>query len=514
MRGGVRGRPAGGVCYNLLVSWWDGEEVERRVKVSTEQRADRQAVVQIEVEPAEMEQALERAYRRIVRQVNINGFRPGKAPRHIVERRLGKAVLLEEAAHELVPKLTSDAIKDHELDAIAEPQVEITALEPLTFTATVPLRPTVTLGDYTAIRVPPREINVTDEQVDEVIDRLRRQRGEWVTPEPARPPRDGDQVTIDLASSVGGEPLEAPQQDQVAVLGEPNGLLPELQEAIKGLNVGESTQVTVTFPEDSQHERVAGKEVVFDITLKQVKERKLPPLDEAFVKAVSDLDTVEALRARIRENLTIQARDTARQQITQAVIDLVTDQATIEMPPVLVDNQIERQLEERRQVFERQGLSWRRLLELTNRTEEQVREEERPLAERRVRSSLTLLEIAKREGITVLPEEVDAEIDRLVAGLPDPQAARRQYERPSARQAIESSLFEQKIIDRLVAIATEGRGYFAGPGEVAPPAALDEVLAAPTEDDSAAAVSAPGQVAAGEETTTEQGSAAAPAPER
>lgn len=489
------------------------------MKVSTEERADRQAVIQVEVEPAELEQALEQAYRRLVRQVNIPGFRPGKAPRYIVERRLGKAVMIDEAARDLVPKLTGDAIEEAKLDVIAEPQIDITALEPLTFTATVPLRPIVTLGDYRAVRVESRVVDVTDAQIDEAIDRLRQQRGEWVAPEPPRPAQDGDQVTIDLASSVDGEPLEETQKGLPAVLGEATGLLPELQAAIRGLSAGDTIQTTVTYPEEHGEERVAGKVVTFDITVHDIKERVLPPLDEAFVASVSDLDTVEALRERMRSNLETQARDQARQAVTQAVIDLVTDQATVEMPPVLVDNQVERQLDDRRQVFERQGLSWRRLLELTNRTEEQVQEDERPLAERRVRSSLTLLEVAKAENITVGQAEIDQETDRLLEGVPDPAATRRQYERPEVRQAIESSLFEQRILDRLLDMATEGRGAYVGPGEDTGTATLLAELTGSveepdaTEESDTALADEAASTAAPDDTATEAEAAPAPAKE-
>jgi trigger factor len=463
------------------------------VKVSTEQGANRQAIVQIEVEPDELEQAMQRAYQRVVRQVNINGFRPGKAPRRIVEQRLGRAVLIEEAARDLVPKLTSNVVTEQELDAIAEPEVEITNIEPLTFTATFPLRPVVTLGDYTAIRLAPEEVSVTDEQIEEVLTRLLEQRATWNEPAEPRPAADGDQVTIDLASSVDGEPLDEPQTDVPATLGQQGqGLLPDLQAAIVGLSVGESTQARVTFPEDSSEERVAGKEVLFDITLKSLKEKHLPPLDDALAQEVSDLQTLTDLRARIRENLETQAHDTARQKMTQGVTDLVTDLATIEMPPILVDNQVERQLEDRRQLFERQGLSWQRVLQITDRTDDQVREELRPEAERRVRSSLALLEISKAESMTVTPEEISAEIDRLVATYPDAQQeqARRTFATDEMHQSIENSLLEKKIFDRLIDIATEGRGYTAAPGEMSAmpgagsvfdvePAPADEALGQP-----------------------------------
>jgi trigger factor len=323
----------------------------------------------------------------------------------------------------------------------------------------------VTLGDYTAIRLAPREAVVTEEQVDEVIERLRQQRGTWIDLEEPRPAAKGDLATIDLASSIDGEPLEETQQDVPAVLGEPNGLLPELESAIIGLNVGDQTSTTVTFPEDYRQEKVAGKEVRFDITLKKLQARQLPDLDDAFVASVTDLTSLEALRQRVRENLQEKATEDVRREMAQAVIDLVTDQATVEMPPVLVNNQIDRQLHERQHVFERQGLRWENVLQMLGKDEEQVREEERPLAERRVRSSLTLLEIARVEGLEVSASEVDEEIERLVSGYDDPRQARRNFERPAARQAIESSLFETRIIDRLVEIATEGRGYIAAPGE-------------------------------------------------
>ena len=448
------------------------------MKVSTEQGADRQAVVQVEVEPAELEAALEKAYRRVVKQVNIHGFRPGKAPRRIVEQRLGRLTLVQEAAQDLVPELTNKVIVEQEIDAIAEPSIEITGLEPLSFTATFPLRPTVTLGDYQAIRLAPPEVGVTDEQVDEVVERLRNQHATWAAPEEPRPAAEGDQATIDLASLVDGEPMEEPESDITTVLGERGGLLPEIQAAITGLNVGETGQARIPFAEDHREERVAGKEVVFDVTLKDLKQKQLPAVDDEFARLVGDVETAAELYERIRHNLTTQAENEARQKMANAVIKLVTDLATVEMPPVLVENQIDHLLQERRQMFERQGLRWNHLLELSGRTEEQMREEFRAEADRRVRGSLVLLEIAKAEDITVTDEEVQAEAERLIAAYPEneqPQM-RRTFGREGVRRTIEHNLLEQKILDRLVEIATEGRGYTVAPGEAPPFPSIDDIL--------------------------------------
>lgn len=483
-----------------------------RVKVSTEQAADRQAVVQIEVEPDELEQALEKAYRRVVKQVNIHGFRPGKAPRRIVEQRVGRLALVEEAARDLVPSLTNKVIAEQELDAIAEPDIEITGLDPLTFTATIPLRPVVTLDDYTAIRLAPIEVEITDAQVDEVIERLRDSRAEWVALEEARPAAAGDQAVIDLASSVDGEPLEEPQSDVTTIIGEPGGLLPEIHAAITGLSPGQQSQARVPFPEDHREERVAGKEVVFDITLKEIRQKQLPALDDELARAAADAQTLDELRERIRENLKTQAENEARQKVTEAVIKLVTDQATVEMPPVLVANQVEHMVQERRQLFERQGLRWSHLLELSGRTEEQMREELQPEAERRVRSSLALLEVAKAEGITVTAEEVQAEGERLIAdvGEAEQAEARRSLTRETVRRSLENNLFEQKIIDRLVEIATEGAGYTAAPGAASTLPSVESILAtAAVAEEPTAEAEAEEAVAEAEAAEEEESAAAA-----
>lgn len=496
------------------------------MKVSTEQAADRQAVVQIEVEPDELEQALDKAYHRVVKQVNIHGFRPGKAPRRIVEQRVGRLALVEEAARDLVPNLTNKVIAEQQFDAIAEPDIEITGLDPLTFTATIPLRPVVTLDDYTAIRLAPIAVEITDAQVDEVIERLRDSHATWVTPEETRPAAAGDQVVIDLASSVDGEPLEEPRSDVTTVIGEPGGLLPEIHEAITGLSLGEQGQARVSFPADHREESIAGQEVVFDITLKEIKQKQAPALDDELARAAAGAQTLDELRERTRENLKTQAENEARQKVTAAVIKLVTDRATVEMPPVLIANQIEHMMQERRQLFERQGLRWSHLLELSGRTEEQMHEELRPEAERRVRSSLALLEVAKAEGITVTEEEVQAEGERLIAdvGAAEQAEARRSLTREPVRRALENNLFEQKIIDRLVEIATEGGGYIAAPGSAstlpsvesilatAEPAAEEEEPVAEAEEEPATATATTGEAPAAaetEETAAEEPAASA-----
>lgn len=476
------------------------------MKVSTEQSIDRQAIVEIQLEPEELEAAMERAYRRVVRQVNIHGFRPGKAPRRIVEQRLGRGILIEEAARELVPKLTGDVIDEQKLDAIRQPDVEITALEPLTFKATIPLRPTVTLGDYHSVRVQPREVEVTEEKIDEVIERLREGRATWIVPEQSRAAMAGDRVKINLASSVDGEPLDEAQQGLTADLGgssdrQPD-LLPEIEAAIIGLLEGQSAEATVSFPADYRQEKVAGKTVTFSVALEEIREKQMPVLDNEFVQTVSDVGTVAELRERVRTNLASQSDDAARNEVTRAIIDLVSQQATIEMPPILVADQIELQLAERRQLFERQGIQWRRVLELSNQSEEQVREEMQPEAERRVRNSLVLLEIAKAEELAVTPEELEAEIERLVAtyGAEDQNRIRQAYSRDEARNSIESGLFERKILDRLIEITTEGHGYAVAPGQGGIPlglAASEAPAAAATETtEPAAAEAAPATLAA------------------
>ena len=441
-----------------------------------ERLPESQVALDIAADEDEFERAMERAYRKVGAQLAVPGFRKGKAPRAIIERMYGRGVFLEEAQKELMEDLYRRAIQQEELAPVGEPEVEITALEPLGFRVTVPVYPTVEPGEYLGVRVEPVDAAIDEAQVDEVIERLRKSQSPWVDPADegmevgpdlvlrpkVRTPREGDQVTIDLAVRENGEPFQEPVEDAVFILGESN-LFARLREEIERLRPEETARFEMTFAEDDEtvNPEVGGKTLQYEVTLKGIKERELLPLDDEFARTVGETDTLEELRREIREDLHQGRTAEARTSVVNGIINAMAERATIEPPAVMVDEAVEDDLQGFRQQLAQGRRTLEEYLRVNGQTEEELRAELRPAAARRLRNSLLLREIAEREGITVADADVDAEVERLVGAAeegPNAERARQLYGSDYFRRVMRNDLFERRVTDRLIEIGTEGRG--------------------------------------------------------
>jgi len=420
------------------------------VKVTNEKTENRQAFLTIEMEPAEVEASLAKSYHRLVKKTNIPGFRKGKAPRAVLERYIGKERLLEDALNNLLPEAYEKAIKEQKIEAIAQPQIEIAQTDPLVFKATVPLTPAVELGDYHHIQVAPEPVELTEDNVNAVIEQLRHQQATWEPVE--RPVEFGDLVVLDIDSNIEDKPFINWKAVQYQVLGDLPFPAPGFAEQLLGMKRGEEKEFKLQFPSDFSRGELAGKEPSFKVKITEIKQERLPELDDEFARGVSpDYKTLDSLRERVSAELKLRAEEKARIEFEEKVIEAVVNLAKLEFPPILVEHEIDRLLNQRLQRID-QGLE--EYLSSINKTKEELREELRPLATKRVTGSLVLAKVAEEEKIEVSASEVDAEIENMIknsAGNKD--ELQKLLSTPQSRESIEQALFTRKTVQHLVEIA-------------------------------------------------------------
>jgi len=411
------------------------------VKVSREKEENRQVVLRVEMEAAEVEKYLEESYHHLVNKASIPGFRKGRASREVLERHIGKEGLFEEALNRLLPRACEQAIREQEIEAIATPSIEIEQTEPVVFTATVPLRPAVKLGDYRQLRLTPEAVEVTEDNVSAVIEQLRRQHGTWEPVE--REVNLDDLVTLDIESHVEGKPFINQAGVQYQVLPDYPAPAPGFAEQLPGVKGGEEKEFTLKLPEDYPRAELAGKEAHFKVRVNEVKQLRLPPLDDGFAALVDpELKTVDLLRERVSASLRLRAEEKAREEFEGRLVDGVVEQSQVEFPPLLVDIEIARLLD--------QQASGGRI----NKSGEELREEMRPLATKRVTRSLVLEKVAEEEKIEVSDAEISAELEKLAPAIGgDKGEVQKWLNSPRARSSVGQLLTRRKAIQRLVEIA-------------------------------------------------------------
>ncbi len=420
------------------------------MKVTNEKTESSQAFLIIEMEPAEVEESLEKSYYRLVKKTNIPGFRKGKAPRAILERYIGKESLLEDALNSLLPQAYEAAIKEQKIEAIAQPRIEIAQTDPVVFKATVPLKPTIKLGDYHHIQVTPEPVELTGDDVSSVIEQLRHRHATW---EPVERPVDFDDlVVLDIESNIEDKPFINQKGAQYQVLRDLSFPAPGFAEQLPGMVRDEDKEFKLQFPLDFPRGELAGKEASFKVRVTEIKQERLPELDNEFAKGVNpDFKTVDSLQERVSADLKLQAEEKARIDFEERVIEAVVDLAELEFPPILVELEIDRLLNQRFQHLQRGDQGLEEYLRSINKTEEELREELHPLATKRVIRSLVLGKIAEEEKIEVSDSEVDNEIENTIKSDVDNKDELQKFlSTPQARKSIEQLLITRKTIQQLV----------------------------------------------------------------
>ena len=423
------------------------------MKVTNEKIENNQAFLTIEMEPAEVEKSLEKSYHRMVNKTDIPGFRKGKATRAILERHIGKAGLLEDALNDLVPQAYEKAIEEQKIEAFAQPHIEITQTDPVVFKATVPLPPTIKLEDYHHIQVTPEPVEVTGDDISAAMEQLRHQHATW---EPVERPVDfNDLVTLDIDSNIEDKPFVNQEGAQYRVLREQPFPAPGFAEQLSGMKKGEEKEFKLQLPSDYPGGELAGKEASFKVRLVEIKEEKLPELNDDFAIGVdSEFKTLDSLRERVSTNLKLGAEEKARIDFEERIIEAVIALAQVEYPPILVEMEIDRLISQQLQRWQATGKGLEDYLSNINKTEEELREELRPLATKRVTRSLVLGKITEEEKIEVTNSEIDTEIKNMAKSETGNKGElQKLLDTPQARESIKQTLITRKTIQCLVEIA-------------------------------------------------------------
>ncbi|MBE3580038.1 MAG: trigger factor [Thermoanaerobacteraceae bacterium] len=431
------------------------------MKATVEKLEKNRVILEVEVEAPRLEQALDKAYRKLVRQVNIPGFRRGKAPRFILERYMGKEPLYHEAMDIVIPSAYREAVEETKIEPIDQPEVEIVQAEegqPLIFKATVDVKPEVQLGQYKGIPVERPEVKVTDEDVEAFLKRLQERFAQLKDVEEGSL-QEGDTAIIDFKGEVEGQDYPGLKGENYPLEIGSGTFIPGFEAQLVGAKVDEEREVKVTFPADYHRQELAGKEAVFAVKIRGIKRKQLAPLDDEFAKDVSEYETLEELKEDIRERLREEQEQRAAAEVRRQVIEKAVANAAVELPPVLVERRIGYLINDMAWRLQSQGVSLEQLMERSGKTWEQLKEEMRPQAEKDVKTDLVLEAIAKAEGMEATQEDVDREIEKMAQLLQQPlEKVRERMEKNL--EGLQYDIVINKTIDFLVnhSIPADGGG--------------------------------------------------------
>ena len=373
------------------------------------------AKLTIEASAEDLEKAIEKAYQKQKGQISIPGFRKGKVPRQMVEKMYGKEVFYEDAANELIPDAYEKALAECEEDIVSSPKIEVTQIEagkPFVFTATVALKPEVKLGKYKGVKIDKIDTEVTEEEVDAEINRERENSARNITVED-RPVKDGDITTLDFEGFVDGVAFEGGKGENYPLTIGSGAFIPGFEEQLVGAEIGKEVEVKVTFPEDYQAENLKGKDAVFKCTIKEIKEKELPELDDEFASEVSEFETLAEYKEDVRKNLAEKKEKDAKNAREEAAVKAAVEDAEMDIPEAMLETQQNQMVEEFAQRITMQGLSMEQYFQFTGTNYQQMLEQVKPQAEERIKARLVLEAVVKAENIEVTEEDYEKELETM-----------------------------------------------------------------------------------------------------
>ena len=415
------------------------------------------AKLTIEVSPEELEGALQKAYLKNRKQISIPGFRKGKVPRQMIEKMYGPQFFYEDAINELIPEAYEKAVEECELELVSRPSVSVEQIEkgkPFIFTAEVAVKPEVTLGAYKGIEVEKQDTAATDEEVDAEINKERESNSRAITVED-RPVQDGDMTVIDFEGFVDGVPFEGGKGTDYPLTIGSGAFIPGFEEQLVGAEIGKETEVNVTFPEEYHAKELAGKPAVFKCTVKEIKVKELPELDDDFAQDVSEFDTLEEYRADVRKKLEEKKAASAKAKKEVAVIEKIIEGAQMEIPDAMVKTQAEQLVDDFAQRLQMQGLSMDQYMQFTGSTVDALVEQSKPQALKRIQSRLVLEAVAAAENLAATDEEVEAEYSRMAEQYKMEVEKLKEILGEADTKNIKDDLAIQKAIDLVTEAAVE-----------------------------------------------------------
>ncbi|SJZ68372.1 trigger factor [Selenihalanaerobacter shriftii] len=385
------------------------------MKVNKEQIGENEVKLDVEVDAEEVNNALDQAYKKIVKDVEIDGFRKGKVPRGVLEARYGEEVLHKDALDILIPKAYSEAVEESEIEPISQPDIVDAFIEkdkPATFTAEVETQPEVNLGEYTDLDIEDETEEITEEDVMNELENRREKFAELKVAD-REEVKDEDFAIIDFDGYHNGEPFEGGSGEEYTLEIGSGTFIPGFEEQLIGVKVGEEVEVDVTFPEEYHADNLAGEGVTFKVKVKEIKEKVLPELDDELAKEVSDFETLDELKEDISSTLKEEAGQRAENEFANNLIETVAGNTEVNIPETMIENELDTMMQGMQQRLQQQGMDFDQYLEMTGTDEEAFRSQHKSEAEKRVKSNLALEAIAEKEGIEVTDEEIENKIKEI-----------------------------------------------------------------------------------------------------
>ncbi|MGV3096268.1 MULTISPECIES: trigger factor [Staphylococcus] len=381
-----------------------------------EKKEGNEGLLKVTVPAEKVDKALDQAFKKVVKQINVPGFRKGKVPRPIFEQRFGVEALYQDAVDILLPEAYGEAIDETGINPVAQPEINVTQIEKgkdFEFEATVTVEPEVQLGDYKGLEIEKQDSELTDEDLQEAIDHSLGHLADMVVKEDGAV-ENGDTVNIDFDGYVDGEQFEGGQADGYDLEIGSGSFIPGFEDQLVGVKKGEEKDVVVTFPEEYHAEELAGKEATFKTKVNEIKYKEVPELDDEIANELdSEANSVDEYKENLRERLSEQKAEEAKNVEKEEAINKATDNVTIDIPQAMIDTELDRMVQEFGQRIQQQGLDLQTYFQISGQDESQLREQMKDDAEQRIKTNLTLSAIADKENIEATDEDIDKELEKM-----------------------------------------------------------------------------------------------------
>ena len=416
------------------------------------------AKLTVEVAAEDVEKALQAAYLKQRKQINIPGFRKGKVPRQMIEKMYGPEVFYDEAANTMIPDAYAKAYDESELDIVSQPKIEVVQMEkgkPFIFTAEVATKPEVTLGDYKGLKVDKVSTRVTQKEVDEEIEK-ERERNARTIEVTDRAVQDKDEVTLDFEGFVDGVAFEGGKGEDYPLTIGSGSFIPGFEEQLIGAEIDKEVEVNVTFPKEYHSEELAGKDATFKCTVHTIKAKELPELDDEFASEVSECETMDAYRAEVKKNIKERKERTGKEKKENQAVDQAIENAQMDIPEAMIEFQVRQMADDFARRIQQQGLTVEQYFQFTGMTAEKMMEEMRPQAEKSIKTRLVLEAIVKAENIEVSDERVEEELTKMAEAYQMEVEKLKEFMGENEKKQIKEDLAVQEAITLLVNESVEG----------------------------------------------------------
>ena len=427
------------------------------MSVQVEKLEKSMAKLTIEVPAKELDLALDKAYKKNRNKIAMPGFRKGKAPRAMIEKMYGAEIFFEDAANILVPDAYEDAAKESGLEIVSQPEIAVEQIEkgqPFIFTATVAVKPEVTLGEYKGIEVESKEAGVTDEEIEEEINKVRENNSRMITIED-RAVEDGDTVTIDFDGYVDGEQFEGGMAEDYSLVIGSHTFIDNFEEQLIGKNIGDDVEVNVTFPDQYQAEELRNKEALFKVKINAIKMKELTDAYDELAQEVSDFDTLDEYKEDLRKKLLENKEAALKREKEEEVVGAIIENAQMDIPDPMVNAQTQQMTQEFAQRLQSQGLSLEQYMQLTGMTPQKMLEELKPQALKRIQSRLVLEAVVAAENIEASEEDFDKEIENMAEMYNMEADKLRDLVGEDEKEQIRMDIAVQKAVDFVVEASVE-----------------------------------------------------------